>query len=256
MKKDKLDRAFDDLIDVIDQKNLKNYVAIVLDRSGSMQNMRREAVDMFNEQVDALQKSTGEMKTFVSLVTFASQVDEPEIWCEDVAKFPKFSHSDYNPKGGTALRDAIGKTIQKFESMDASKDPNSSFLIIAITDGDENSSIDFSSSRLAELIQSMQETKRWTFSYIGTDRDFSKITKETNIHIGNVMACSYASSSMSSGPSRSPSMSSNISRGIDNYMSGRAMGMTSTNNMYEGCVSNENITVGNADNTTKEEEKK
>ena len=56
--------------------NLKNYVVIILDKSGSMDKIKHEVVGGFNQNIEAIKKSNTEtgMETKVCLVTFSSFV--------------------------------------------------------------------------------------------------------------------------------------------------------------------------------------
>ena len=60
------------------------YVALVLDRSGSMSSLREDAVAWYNEQVDEIQGKAGKngQRVITSLVTFNDEIFEhtvPEI---------------------------------------------------------------------------------------------------------------------------------------------------------------------------------
>ena len=61
-------------------------------------------------------------------------------------------------------------------------------MVSIISDGQENSSVDWTSERLAEKIQQLQDTGRWTFSYVGANVDLSKVQQQTGIHISNIMS--------------------------------------------------------------------
>lgn len=69
---------------------------------------------------------------------------------------------EYFVRGSTALLDAIGKTITSLEN-----EINNKVLFVIMTDGRENSSIEFSKSK----IKSMIENHDWEFIFIGADID-------------------------------------------------------------------------------------
>lgn len=189
---EELDKIFDDFGKSIGVR-YRNYVAIILDKSGSMESMRKEALDMYNNQVKALKNSKADMETYVSFITFNENVDE-KVWCEDVDKAKEMTMKNYQPNGGTALFDAVGYTIEKFLNMEQSRDENTSFLFLIITDGEENSSQIFKSERLSELILDVQKTDRWTFTYLGTSIDLSKVQKTMNLDGGNTLSYMHLSS--------------------------------------------------------------
>jgi hypothetical protein len=99
----------------------------------------------------------------------------------------------------------------------------------------------------------MQETERWTFSYIGADIDFSKVSAETNIGITNVVAFAGAYGGQTlSAPS---GLGHAVGAGIENYMNNRIRGMSYTANLYEGLSSNEYVSYGGTTTTGETKEK-
>ena len=72
------------------------------------------------------------------------------------------------------------------------EDTGASYLVIIMSDGEENSSIKVSSKELAEKIQKFQATGRWTFTYIGSNQDLSKIQQVLNIPHGTLRLGSVA----------------------------------------------------------------
>src|SRR6266702_1708626 len=91
----------------------RHYVAIVLDRSGSMSNVLDATINGFNSQVDAINhEATPE--TYVSLVTFGSEVT-PVYFNRRNGHINKLNHYTYKPTGWTALYDAVGYTINRLE---------------------------------------------------------------------------------------------------------------------------------------------
>lgn len=91
----------------------------------------------------------------------------------ELSEIPRGS---YLPSGGTALRDAIGVTIDTLtrECLDGDAD----FLVIVITDGEDTSS-SINQSHIAEKIQTMK-SKGWTFTYLGTDKNL-EVARAMNI---------------------------------------------------------------------------
>ena len=71
---------------------LKTRVAVILDRSSSMQSIRNETISAFNEQVDAIKETSKDMDTKVSLVTFSTEVDGPVVWNQPVGKLKKLTN--------------------------------------------------------------------------------------------------------------------------------------------------------------------
>lgn len=147
----------------------KTHVAIILDRSGSMSHTRQVTVTGYNEQVEQIKSDAKDQEILVSLVTFNGHVYE-HFWNENAEKLATSSHEDYNPVGSTALYDAMGYVIDKLQQTTTSDD-NTAYLIITITDGEENASQQYKDSAiLKRKIESLQ-AENWTFTFMGCSKD-------------------------------------------------------------------------------------
>jgi Mg-chelatase subunit ChlD len=168
-------------------------VCIVLDSSGSMAAMQREAVDGYNEQVRELQKPENVKLGYrVSLVTFNTVVEDPKIWDKPISEIKELTMNDYVPNGMTALLDAIGSTISRMEKLNSNKTPpkgtNVANLLIIITDGQENNSKEHKIEVVRPLIKKLQKGN-WTFTFMGANMDVMAVAcKAYGISAGNIAA--------------------------------------------------------------------
>jgi len=154
----------------------KNHFAIVLDRSGSMQGLKPAAQKAVNAIIRAIREGavTFNQETTVSLYTFANGVSR------DYSRVPATMVGDlvsYYPGGGTALFDAVGTAITDFEKGFDANDPNTSFVLLVVTDGEENASTDFfapgsyspyrsyRSQDITQVIKCVQATDRYTITF-------------------------------------------------------------------------------------------
>lgn len=167
--------------------NIKTYVAIVLDMSGSMADCRKPTILGFNEQVQTIKNNADNGKYFVSLVKFNNKVDK-QFFNESVENLVELNDNSYHPNGGTAMYDAVGQTIDWLNETTDINDPNNAYLVIIISDGMENASEKYKSSDVAEKIQSMMNTGRATITYMGANQDLSIVNKNLHIPLSN-MAC-------------------------------------------------------------------
>ncbi len=156
-------------------KRSKTYVAIVLDRSGSMKSVKSQTVKGYNEQVKVLlEDADNDSETFASLVTFSGNVSE-EFFNAPIEILREMHESQFNPDGWTAMRDAVGYTINKLcEETDPSDEFNN-YLVIVISDGEENRSRFWDATRLSTKINELQSTNRWTFTYIGANQNLAEV---------------------------------------------------------------------------------
>ena len=206
-------------------KKLVNRVAIVLDESGSMDPMRKEAIDAFNDQIKTIKAGGEKQETTVSLVKFNTEVPEPVFWELPVENVRRITTRDYRPNGMTALLDAIGLTIDRLAALPDAEDSNTSFLVIIISDGEENNSKEFSHAAIAERIENLEKTERWTFVFLGANQDMLKVAQNFKITMMNVaefQAC----------PVGVRDASDRISKGISRHMTRKSMGMHASRDFF------------------------
>lgn len=141
----------------------------ILDRSGSMETCWDDTIGGFNSFVSEQKQFGGKL----TLVQFDHEIMESfsETPIEDVKPLTR---STFKPRGSTALLDAIGKTIKKYDSM-------ANPTIIILTDGYENASHTYTKPHIKDLIE--QKTKDgWTFMYLGANQDAFSEANSLGIH--------------------------------------------------------------------------
>jgi len=183
---------------------MKTYVALILDKSGSMKSIRDTAINNFNEQLQVLKKESNSpeveakkvllasdpanvsqgIETKVSVIVFNDTVNTIDFDV-DVNAISEITHQEYDPDGMTALYDAIGFTIDKFRDHYDLSDPNTGVLFVIITDGEENSSKTYSGKEGRRIIKSkvdeLNATGKWTFTFLGTNSALDEI-KDFDMH--------------------------------------------------------------------------
>lgn len=202
----------------------KTYVALLLDRSGSMWRTREQAVSSYNEYVQDMIARSKDQEIKISLVTFGGDIQE-HLWIEDVSNLQEANSEDFVPNGGTPMRDAIGYTIQKLKD---TTDPNedAAYLVVVISDGEDTSSSQYAKPLLKEMIEGCQGSGKWTFTYLGCSESYLKeLAHETGVPVANMAAWSNADLNKAK-------------RGLDYvgarygaYFNARAKGVRSTFNM-------------------------
>lgn len=160
-------------------------VFIILDESGSMLRYRNETITGFNEQLEIIRENTKLVKsTTVSLVTFNQDVVF-HCFNAPVGKVKKLTSETYVPFGWTAMYDAVGMCLERVIG-GVPDDEDNAYLVIIISDGEENSSKFFTAQNVAGRIQELQATGKWTFTYLGANQDLSKVQQELKIPLGNM----------------------------------------------------------------------
>lgn len=141
----------------------KTLVAFLLDRTGSMESVKKETIGGFNGYLDELNKK----KEGKDIIFHFTQFDtiSIDVLADSVPlkNVKKLTEETYQPRGGTPLYDAIGKTIRAIEE----KANGHKVLFVTLTDGEENSSSEWTQATIKDLIKEKESKHHWTFSYIG-----------------------------------------------------------------------------------------
>mgnify|MGYP001593850493 CR=1 FL=1 len=150
----------------------KTFIAIVLDESGSMQSMREAAVELFNGQAQQIRDNAaagGDTKvSFFKFGCTAAPHTTEVFHAKPADELPTLESKDYVPQNGTPMRDGIGRAISKLEAEDDGH-KNTAFLVIVVTDGQENQSSEWSAERMRNKVSALQATGRWTFAVYGAN---------------------------------------------------------------------------------------
>lgn len=141
----------------------QTFIHVILDKSGSMESCRADTIGGFNSFVKK-QKEIKADSAFLSLYQFDHEYFI-NYQNKKIEQVEELTYETFEPNGQTALLDAIGKTITPIQH------PGESYVIIVIiTDGQENSSQEFSKSTINDLIQKKKELG-WEFVFLGANQD-------------------------------------------------------------------------------------
>ena len=161
----------------------KVYNVIIMDRSGSMWDIRKPAIMGFNEVlggVKAAQTKYAEtQEQFITLVLFDSASIDEVYWNADPSKAEHLTTKTYVPGSATPLYDAMGRTLTKLER-ELKEDENHSVLVTVITDGYENDSREYDLASVKALVEHLKD-QGWTFAYMGTDHDVHAVSIDLSI---------------------------------------------------------------------------
>ncbi len=207
-------------------KNKKTYYQIILDKSGSMYDCILTTIQGFNEQIQMIKntsKKFPEQELLVSLTTFNHEIDfdiefkKPSNVNEMTSDIKKNEHENkilYYPNGTTSLYDAIGLSVRKIEKIakEEIKNNKASVVVVIITDGHENSSLEFTYNQIQHMIKNLENSGNWTFSYLSNTPDAINYAERMNIKRENAMM--YDKTVMRA-------THSNLSHSIDGYMASK-----------------------------------
>jgi uncharacterized protein YegL len=143
-------------------------IILVVDRSGSMQDIRTDAEGGVNAFIENQAKESGE--ALLTLVQFDTEYEflHTGVPIKNVTKY------NLVPRGSTALLDAVGRAInetgERIAKLDEAYRPGL-VVFVVMTDGLENSSREFSKSKIKEMIRHQQDNYGWQFTFLGADQD-------------------------------------------------------------------------------------
>ena len=161
-------------------KNLTD-ITIILDRSGSMEYIKKSTIKGFNSFLKEQQNSEGKAKLTLIQFDHEYQVLYEAI---DIKNAKKLNKETFVPRGSTALLDAIGTTIdstkKRIKLLSKSEKPDNT-LVVIITDGEENSSNKFTRENIFKKISKREKKSNWKFIFLGSNQDAIAVGAEFGI---------------------------------------------------------------------------
>jgi hypothetical protein len=169
-------------------KKSKTFYHIILDQSGSMSDCVNQTLKGLADQrkeILAIANEFPDQEIRVGLTVFDHNI-ELKYSNLSVTELSRMNSFHYQPKGQTALLDAIGMSVASTERLMVNE--GDSAVIIILTDGYENASKEYSHKQIKELIQAKEETGKWSFTYLGATLDAVEIARSMNIKAENSFA--------------------------------------------------------------------
>ena len=170
-------------------------IIVITDRSGSMDEVKADTIGGFNTFL----KGQQELKEGRCLLTYCQFDTVYEVVHEalPIEEMKPLDEKTFVPRGGTALLDAVGKTIDevgaRLAKIPEAKRPGN-VVVVIMTDGEENSSSDkYKNGKLKEMVKRQAADYDWTFIFLGQNIDafaegdaigFSN--QNTHMFVGNV----------------------------------------------------------------------
>ena len=174
-------------------------IAMILDRSGSMSSIQAATVEGINAFIADQQNSEGEVNLL--LVQFDDKYEQ--VYSGPIAGAPLLTLAEipagnqvrFEPRGSTALLDAMGNTIvavgRTLAELPEGKRPGK-VVMVTMTDGHENSSRKFDRFQIAEMIGHQREVYKWQFQFLAANQD--AISTASVLNIPRTGAITYAAS--------------------------------------------------------------
>lgn len=208
---------------------MKQYVGISRDHSRSMWNITTPAKQDYNDNIISIREAANlnNLDTVVSVVKCGvgpyARVDREVVNTNINTLRPL---SSYVADGsGTPLWDSVGELIDVLSDVPDAADPEVSFLVMVITDGEENVSKKWNSGRLSEKIRELQASDRWTFVFRVPRGYGARLVNRLGIHEGNVLEWDQTARGV-----ETASVATNTA--MASYFTNRSQGIKSTSKFY------------------------
>ncbi len=160
-------------------------LVFIIDKSGSMSGLENETIKGFNELLNKQKKQKDKaLITTIFFNTTMQFINERK----DINEVKEITLNDYRVGGCTALLDAIGNAINYILNNQINDKENEyNNMVVIITDGLENSSLEFSYEKINSLINKMQK-EDWQFIFLGANIDIIKEANKMGIASDNAVS--------------------------------------------------------------------
>jgi hypothetical protein len=162
------------------------HICCITDRSGSMSSIATEVIGGFNHFVEEQRQQPG-----TCTMTYVQFDDQYEVVFADLPldQVPLLTSETFQPRGMTALLDAVGRTIvttgERLAAMPEQDRPEKVICMI-VTDGQENASHEYTAARVRDMVQHQTDRYSWEFIYLGADANAFEEARVIGVKLGNV----------------------------------------------------------------------
>lgn len=157
---------------------------LVIDRSGSMQAIRDDMVGGLESLLAQQAALPGRLT--VDIVAFDDVVEHRAAFAD-----PATVRVQLEPRGMTALLDALGDSLEGFRSalsaMPLHAQP-ATVQVVVVTDGHENASKRWTGERVNRLITGLTDELGWDFVFLAAGQDAIAVGRDLGFDPGSSMA--------------------------------------------------------------------
>jgi len=158
-------------------------IVCILDRSGSMGGLESDTISGFNSFLQRQRAVDGRAR--LTLVLFDGQYEL--VWQNvDIQLAGELTEQLYFVRGGTALLDALGRTVADTRhaiAMMPEDERPTRVVVLVVTDGEENSSREYSLAQIKDIVVA-QQADGWKFVFIGAGIDAFGAAKDMGMAPG------------------------------------------------------------------------
>jgi len=161
---------------------MKTEIICILDKSGSMSTIKKDAIGGFNTYLEGQQKEEGEAT--MTLILFDNSYI-PIFENKPISEVQPFGDRDFIPGGSTALLDAIGITLNEVSSRENLPGAADKYFVVILTDGEENASKEYTHEAVKRMTETLRESGKWEFIYLGANQDAFSVAQSMGISTSN-----------------------------------------------------------------------
>lgn len=167
---------------------MNTEILVITDRSGSMDRIRADVIGGFNAFVRDQQAQPGLAK-----LTHAQFDNEYSVLLQGVPldQVPALTEATYVPRGGTALYDAIGRTLNEQGARIKAEAWAELVVVAIITDGEENASREYQLDQVRSMT-AHAEGHGWKFLYLAANQD--AFAAAAHLGLSGAVASNFAAS--------------------------------------------------------------
>ena len=174
------------------KKGLTELV-FILDKSGSMSGLEKDTIGGYNSMLAKQKNVQGDCHITTVLFDNNYELLHDRI---DIRAVSPITEKEYQVGGSTALLDAIGSTINKIgnaQKHTAEEYRAEKVMFVIITDGEENSSREYSAEKVKSQIERQKSKYNWEFIFLGANIDAVHTARQFGI--GEDRAMDYVADS-------------------------------------------------------------
>lgn len=170
------------------------HLLVITDRSGSMISCATEMINALNTYFDEQAQLDG--KCLVDYVQFDNTYER--VFSDTPVADAR---AVLDPRGSTALLDAMGRGVVEFGTklagLDEDKRPGT-VIVVVITDGYENASQEWTAKKVRELVTKQRDEFNWTFTFLGANLDAVAVGAQYGFAAGDSLTFNVDNTAMAS----------------------------------------------------------
>ena len=209
---------------------MKQYIGFSRDHSASMCSISRSTAKDYNDNIQSIQQNAKEfdVDTIVSVIKCgvgSAAKNEYEVINSNVQVLNPIELSSYVADGhATPLWDSVGMLIDQMAAVPDAGNKDVSFMVMVITDVEDNASRAWNSHTIATKMQELQATDRWSFIF-RVPRGSKRRLESLGIPAGNILEWEQTAQGVEKATVATTSA-------FREFYSTRAAGQTATQNFY------------------------